>query len=219
MDSVEIFRKAFLSSKLGRGDWNKCTAADLLDMPMWTNPLTGATVIPARCFQCAGCNTLSYIGVPYKFCARCRITRYCSQKCQVKHWRSHRYDCPDKVAHSANEVVETLTSVMSQVQKSLIIDIFRWIRLGTQSFQITLSNRLAAKIIGGGRISYKAFNKGAKVEALQQVPILGHDEQSDYITKIRIMVEDSSSHWLVLYWLNSPLTQRLEFESVLRIDE
>ena len=47
-----------------------------------------ATIVHATCAECNSTET--------QVCPRCRITRYCSRKCQLNDWPQHKLTCVDK---------------------------------------------------------------------------------------------------------------------------
>ena len=46
---------------------------------------------PKRRQNIAGCNATGWTKL--QACARCRVARYCSRACQVKHWPEHKAEC------------------------------------------------------------------------------------------------------------------------------
>lgn len=141
---------------------------------------------------------LNYLETPYKFCSKCRVTRYCSPECQKKHWPTHRTLCSGGISHLADRVMETL---MFEPGRDVKLRLLQLIRQGTRPSRITLSTKLANKIITGQRVSEKAFTKGATIEDEDiENPKVIHHEIPELITKIQIEVEGSSG-WLILCWI------------------
>lgn len=46
--------------------------------------------------MCANCSLYEVQNLKFKVCGKCKMTRYCSSKCQKKHWKAHKRYCAEK---------------------------------------------------------------------------------------------------------------------------
>ena len=54
---------------------------------------------------CASCGTAEVDDIQLRKCTACHLVRYCSVKCQRKHWRQHKQNCKERAAELRDELL------------------------------------------------------------------------------------------------------------------